>query len=187
MCEVRDIADTRKVIAYELKNGYKGVTAPFFFSGKKDLAEEDEHDPMAMEILTSSGIDTDQVESWHLRAYLEPGVVYISNHAMMRLNKRLGWKKSTAIRMVRRIYDNGKTKEDTDNIIQRWIEDKEKAAIRNPNAEICYRIYGQYILIFDGQLLVTAYNMSNPSSMRAAAIKHKGYNRAAFKRGECVA
>ncbi|MGN0242371.1 MAG: hypothetical protein ACI4CS_11835 [Candidatus Weimeria sp.] len=185
MCEVRDVTEAKKTIVYVLKDGTEGVTKPFYFTGKKALMEEEADNELAEEIFAASDIDINDVEKWHTRSFLEPGYIYISDHAMLRLKKRLGWKKSTAMRMVKKIYDVGEDKEGADNIVKRWLDYKEKT-VSTPREGIYYRIYGQYIFIFDGQILVTAYNMSNPAAMRSLAAKHRRYNRAAFKRGESV-
>lgn len=182
MCTVREISDTRKAVDYVLKDGSRGTTAPFEFDD--EMGERTLEDPVIAGALEASGIAMDDIDDWHVRAYLEPDVIYISDHAMMRLKKRLGWKKNAAIRMTKKAVEEGLTRDDVDSTLKNWIEYKETNTNYNSSSDIHYKIYGQIAYVFDRQVLCTVYNLTAKETVKAHNIRRKGYNRAAYKRGE---
>ena len=187
MCSVKEVRDpeTKRVVAYTLKNGGAGITEPFI-SGDYEIMDNGRRQAFITELLSKTGVDIKDVKEWHLRTYIEPDIVYVTDHAMERLRKRLGWNKKTALRMVARVYDCGVTKDGTTGTLNKWIVQKENADI-NKDMNITFKLYGQYVFLFDGQILVTAYNISQKGSFVEVLKKKKRYNRAAFKRGECFA
>ena len=110
---------------------------------------------MAMNNLTSY-----DVRNWYISRYREEETFYITKHAFDRLKERNGWNKKTIKRMVEKIYNTGTEVKDVKS--KPWLTSITKKISNRP---VFYKIYGQFIYIFDCKTLVTVLHM--PKNVKA--------------------
>ncbi len=82
----------------------------------------------------------------------EEDTIYISKHAFQRMKERQGWNKKAAIRMMKKVFDNGILSNNKTGYISLWIKQK---VTFNENDDRNYIIYGDYIYIFIKHILLT--------------------------------
>lgn len=171
MCKVEESKNCNRSILFNDKNG-KEIMIPLKMSGGEYYSQED-----MFRIITENGYDIAEIKDPMIVMNKEDDTVYISDHAMMRLRKRLGFNRSAAFRMTRKAFDEGITKNRADGYLRTWIEGKLAHLPEGMDSD--YRIYGQYAFIFNRNVLVTVYNMIQKESYKTCheRFRDKKYNR----------
>lgn len=136
----------------------------------------------ARDIISEQGYCIDDGYRPYVCKNYSPDTVYISDHGMERLRKRLGLKTKAARRMALKAYNEGMEVEDTYGSIRHRLEYKEQQMIAHgKNAE--YRIYGQNVFIFSDNVLVTVVNSIDKEKIDNHDKRAKErYNRARERR-----
>ena len=155
MCKVRDIETCeKKVVIYLWDESYRA--SEWFKDDERKNSYSDDRFTQAEEdrylsLREEHGIKDEDIEHWAIqRNKTEEDCIYISRHAFDRMRERNGWNKKTALRMVKKIYDNGLNPGDVKGEYQSWVRDRAK---KHP--EVIMKFYGQMLYIFDNKVLVT--------------------------------
>ncbi|MGN0240997.1 MAG: hypothetical protein ACI4CS_04845 [Candidatus Weimeria sp.] len=168
MCKVDESKNCERVLIFRDQYGAQ-IRLPI--NDREDYIGKDDITP----IIESLGFDPATVSDPTVIIEREKDTIYISEHAMKRLRKRLGFNKSAAYRMTKKAFEKGITKDNANGYLKTWIESK---VTRQGNGSD-FRIYGQYAFIFDKNVLVTVYNMVQKEAYKVAHEQHvdKAYNR----------
>ena len=169
MYKVDESKNCARVMTFYDQNGVRveyPLTDRSVYYGTKD----------AENIAASLGYDPATITDPKIILKKDDDTIYISEHAMDRLRKRLGFNRSAAYRMTKKAYEKGITKDNIDGYLKTWIEAK---TANSCNSGSDYRVYGQYVFIFNKNVLVTVYNMAQKEAYKVAHELHrdKGYNR----------
>lgn len=151
MCKVRDIESCEKKMIILLNEG-EVVETQWFLDLERKNTYGDDIFTTAEEAQIKSICSIDDVFSWNiLRNKNEDDCVYISRHAFDRMRERNGWNKKTALRMVKKVYDNGLSPEEYDGEYKSWVMLRSK---KHPGCTL--KMYGNTMYVFDNNVLVTA-------------------------------
>lgn len=108
-------------------------------------------------LIEQNGLGINDVDHWVLQRKREDGIIYISEHAMQRLWERNGWNRKTALRMIKKIYDNGIHMENVKKNVKKWLE----AQLDMSAKGYYYIVYGQFAYLFNYNTLVTLIHIPN--------------------------
>lgn len=108
-------------------------------------------------LIQERGLTINDVDYWIIQRKREEDIVYISEHAMKRLRERNGWSKKTALRMMKKVYDNGIRMDKTKSSIRKWLASQIDVTAKG----YYYIIYGQFAYLFNYNTLVTLINIPN--------------------------
>lgn len=168
MCKVDESKNcTRAILFYDQdKNRVEFPIPGMTYYDKEDIDS----------IIQSCGYDLATISDPIVVMKKEKDTVYISDHAMKRLRKRLGFNRSAAYRMTKKAWEEGLTRDKVDGYLRTWIEKKMES---HPEDGSDYRIYGQYAFVYNKNVLVTVYNMVQKESYKVTheRIMDKKYNR----------
>lgn len=92
------------------------------------------------------------------------GKVHISEHAYIRMREKNGWNKKTANRMIDKIYSRGLRLDEVKGYKKKWMCHRMTNALKDDE----YVIYGDYVYIFQEQVLKTAF----PLPCREQVMRH---------------
>lgn len=164
MCHVMDIKESEKKVVIRTKTGncsseWFSDTDPVKCLNITDrTVKEDEE---IRRLCEKNSLNSEDVVSWFILRKKEEETVYISEHAMKRIRERVGLNKSAALRMVKKVYDNGKNADDVKGYLSGWLRNSQIKSERGDK----YLIYGEHLYVFDGNMLVTVINI--PKKERA--------------------
>lgn len=168
MCKVDESKNCmRAIIFYDQDKNKVELPIPgTAYYEKEDIAS----------VVQSRGYDLATISDPVVVMKKEQDTVYISDHAMCRLRKRLGFNRSAAYRMTKKAWEEGITRDRANGYLRTWIDKKIE---NNPEDGSDYRIYGQYAFIYNKNVLVTVYNMVQKESYKVTheRIRDKKYNR----------
>ena len=91
--------------------------------------------------------------------------IFVSEHAFDRMKERNGWNRKAAIRMVKKIYDNGLRPNEAGGKAKKYMKNR---AEHNPEDDIA--LYGEYIYIFRDNTLITAFSINSVLSGNKKAV-----------------
>ena len=164
MCKVGELNKSEKSIVIKLKNGCEFASETFFddntAAAMATNATEKELD-MLMRIKKQHNIKEEDVIEWYIKRKREEDTYYISAHAMERLKERNGWNKKTAMRMIKKIVDNGIKETEVKGYLGAWI--KEKKSDGNMGDE--FIMYGDMFYVFNNNTLITCLFAPNKTSV----------------------
>lgn len=154
MCNVMDIEKCEKKIFLYLKDG-RCVCTNWFKDDERKSSTMDfftkEELINVEETLKTNEIEKENVSHWCVsRNKSDEDCVYISRHAFERMKQRNGWNKKTALRMVKKVYDNGVEPEQAPVEYRTWLRKKQK---KEP--ETTYKMYGEMVYVFNNRVLIT--------------------------------
>ena len=156
MCEVSELRNAERRLVIEMRNKRRYVSDWYKDDGIVEVAPgvfKNAEQRMYDEMIEKYNIKEHQINSWYISRKRESEKVYMSDHAMNRLKQRNGWNRTTSLRMVQRIYDEGIAPEDVKGYLAKWV--------KNKNSEInpgdCLRLYGDVLYVFHRNTLITAY------------------------------
>lgn len=84
-------------------------------------------------------------------------MIKVSRHAEMRIRERQGLNKKSIERMAQKAFDKGIRHEQTKGNLNKWLTSKYFVNQQANNL----RIYGDYLYVFDGNILVTVFRVPN--------------------------
>lgn len=102
-------------------------------------------------ILEENNLREDDVETWFISRKQEDEDIYISEHAFKRMKERCGLSRKAALRHVNTVVDNGQDIGEVKGYLSGWAKKKENSAKKDNH----FIIYGNYVYIFDKNILVT--------------------------------
>lgn len=154
MCKVKDIDECEKKIFVYLSDGRCFSTEWFADDDRKgNIADSfTETEQLHVDrVIEENNVSMKDIEKWAIsRNKSDKDCIYISRHAFERMKQRNGWNKKTALRMVKKVYDNGILPEDAPAEYRPWLKRKEK---KEPGT--LYKLYGDMVYVFDNQVLIT--------------------------------
>ena len=89
--------------------------------------------------------------------------MYVTRHAKKRLHERDGTKKSAVYRKASLVYERGYRVEETKGRLRRWVDSNRGSADN-------LRVYGDKLYIFNGETLITVYQI--PHEIRKRIRKY---------------
>ena len=180
MCDVRLTNMAERRITVDLKKN-RTLTSDWFMDEKclpvegsvnVTRKEKEVYD----ELLAKNGISEKDVLGWYLSIKREEDNVRISEHAALRMRQRQGWNKKTAVRMVKRIYNEGQRPNEVKGYLRNWVLKKSSEGGRESECIL----YGDYLYIFRSQTLISVIHA--PSKHRAESYYDHKYGKP--ERGE---
>lgn len=156
MCEVKELCKTERKLIIVMKNKKRYYSGWYEDNGVIEVAPgvfKSTESIIFNGMIEKYKIPMHLISEWFIVRKRNTEPVYISDHAMRRLKERNGWKKSTSLRMVQRIYDEGISPEDVKGYLAKWV--KTKNAEMNQGDSL--RLYGDILYVFHNKTLVTAY------------------------------
>lgn len=173
MCKVSEIRDCDRTLIFWSQGEKIHYPLP---AGGRYMDEGD-----MVDFISQNGYSSDADKKPIIVFDKQPDTVYISDHAMERLRKRLGFNKNAACRMTAKAFDNGLTREEATGYLRTWIDGKIEHMKINKNVD--FRIYGQYAFLFSDNVLITVYNMVQKESYteKHERFREKKYNRSREK------
>ncbi len=93
--------------------------------------------------------------------------IILSKHAEKRMKERLNLTKQAAIRMANKVYEQGIDGNIKNGSLKRYINGKIKEGKINEFTEV--KIYGDYVYIFDNNVLITVFIL--PKNLKERANK----------------
>lgn len=165
MCKVKDLKYAEKRIFVILKDG--GMVCSDWVGGDNDEIIHDK--TVYRQTLEEAGLEANDVTEWYVSRKHDgdADTVYISEHAMDRLKSRNGWNRKASMRMIKKVYDNGLTPDAVRGRFATWVRHKEDT--KNPGDE--FRLYGDYLYVFNRQTLVTVLPTPKKGSFYNQAYK----------------
>lgn len=165
MCKVSELKKSERRLVIHLKNGEKIYS---------DWYEDDDTNRMPgavnctrmecevyRELKKNNGLTDRDIKEFYISRKREGDTVYISDHAMERLKERNGWNKKTALRMIKKVYDNGTPAGDVKGYLVPWIKNKVQTSLRGDT----YILYGLNLYVFNKNTLVTVLNVPNRANV----------------------
>lgn len=187
MCKVKELKDCDRKIAVVTKDGRK-ITSSLITAEESGCLVPSRHnsEETYRKLISKNSIDEDSVCHWYVAVSKEKDTIYISDHAMDRMRKRLGWNRNASYRMTKKIYEEGKGIQDTKGALRTWLEEKAEGrwnCLKKKARGIEYRIYGNYVFLFAGDTLVTVYDMGSIEAHTQKRQKiHEGAGRSSMTR-----
>jgi hypothetical protein len=155
MCNVQLLRDSERQINIKTTTGEVYASDWYVETNTRSQATNTEAGSKAVEtVMREFSINGDDVEEIFLNRKKEEGTIYITDHAEGRLKQRNGWNKNTAIRMIKKVYDEGTRAEDVKGYLAPWFRHKTEEG--NPGDE--FVLYGDMVYLFNGQSLLTAFH-----------------------------
>ncbi|SDW48524.1 hypothetical protein SAMN05216391_1096 [Lachnospiraceae bacterium KHCPX20] len=108
-------------------------------------------------LLSTVNLTFDDINSYKICYLREEDTVYISSHAMERMKKRLGWNQKAIYRMLPKVFHEGKVLDDLSGYRKAYFR-RHKASVADVKVSDVL-VYGHYIFLLDGNVLVTVYSM----------------------------
>ena len=172
MCVVNELKNSDRRVEIILKNGETYRSAWYVNNNQiKDVNGDPirQEDIVYSNMLIEYNIRENDVKEWHVnRLRINDGInIYISDHAMDRLKQRNGWGRKTALRMVKKIYDNGLTPSEVKGKYAAWVKSKEAQALKHETLIL----YGDTLYIFSYNTLVTVLPAPKKGSYYNQAYK----------------
>lgn len=156
MCVVRDIEELPKKLYIYTNNGGVYSSEWFIDEERKNTygpdilttMEQEKYD----ELLEVNNLDESEIEHWALNRDKSIGddCVFISRHGFDRMRERNGWNKKTALRMVKKVYDEGLSPDEVKGEFRPWVKQR---AEKHPSGDL--KFYGQSLYIFENNILIT--------------------------------
>ncbi len=112
------------------------------------------------ELLEKDGKSKEDIETWYVQCYKENDTIYLTEHALQRLKERNGWNKKTALRMLKKVYEEGLKQHALKGFLRHWVEH-----LKANHPECTYIVYGEKVYIFRTKTLITVINI--PKNMFA--------------------
>lgn len=168
MCEVKELNKSELRIGIQLTNGC--VVLSDWFSDDEHHVIEDSINSTEKEIEVyndlcfNKGINAADVVQWFVSRKREDDTVYISEHAFERMKERCGLNRKAAMRLVKKVYDNGEDISRSKGYLLRWAKQK---TIGSPEYDKLI-IYGDYVYIFAYTTLVTVLHKPHKGSVEYA-------------------
>lgn len=95
----------------------------------------------------------------------------VSQHAIQRLDERVGISRRAAARMAARAHDEGITRSETSGDLHRWLQATEG------NGTVYARIHGQHVYLFgNGTKLVTVIHLPREYHKAASKIRRSNFS-----------
>ena len=166
MCSINDVTKCEKLVKVVLIND--DVLESEWFDDAERVSVEDKVNCSENElanyqkVLEKHHISEDLVIRWYVCRKKENNDVYISEHAMQRAKERLGWNRSTTMRMMEKVVAEGKTPEEADAYLRPWLKIRKARMDKNEKMVI----YGQALFIFQGNMFVTVLNLPCKSKIQ---------------------
>ena len=166
MCVTKPLAEAERNLVIELKNGEKLCSETYtidervegdFFTDYEDIIKE--------RLLEANGYTTKDVQTSYIARKKEKEYVYISDHAFERLKQRNGWNKKTALRMIKKVYDDGKTPGEISGYVGKWLDHKKYSYGRKNDH---FKVYGDHAYVFNNNTLLTVLAIPTKRSIISA-------------------
>ncbi len=162
MCITKPLAELERWLVIKLNNGERLYSRVL----KDEILDKDPltdiYELAKERVLQGYGYTNEDIADSYIFYKKEENCVYISGHAFERLRQRNGWNKKTALRMVKKIYDNGISPEETAGYIRKWLNYKE--AIHTEENSY-FKIYGKYAYVFSSSVLLTVLKIPTKASI----------------------
>ncbi len=149
MCKVKDIETCDKKMVVLSVSG-EVIESEWFNDPERKNTFGQEILTIEEERHISEICDPENILSWHVSRKREDDCIYISHHAFDRMRERNGWNKKTALRMVKKIYDNGLSPYEYKGQFAAWAKYRAKQC---PNVTL--KMYGNSMYVFDNNVLIT--------------------------------
>lgn len=166
MCTVKKLTGKEKRVIIKLNSGKEFLSEWFIDESEKPENEVNstarEKDTLKKMMKTHHFCE-DDIDFWTISRKKEDNIVYISDHAFQRMKERNGWNKKTALRMVKKIYDNGQNMNDIKGSVAAWARG---SVMSEESFADEIRVYGEYIYIFNKKTLITSYKIPTQSSLK---------------------
>lgn len=172
MCITKPLAELERWLVITLNNGER-----LYSRVHKDEASDE--DPLTNvyelakeRVLQEYGYTDEDIADSYVFHKREENCIYISGHAFERLKQRNGWNKKTALRMVKKVYDNGTSQEEMAGYIRKWLDYKD-AIHKEENSY--FKIYGKYVYVFNSSVLLTVLKIPTKAGIisRISGISKK--------------
>lgn len=155
MCKVKNIEECAKKV-YVYTNDGKAFSSEWFYDDERKntygaevfTLQERKH---YNELLEKNHVKEEDITHWAVnRDKSESDCVFISRHAFDRMKERNGWNKKTALRMTKKVYDNGLAPSQVKGEYRAWALHR---AAKYPESTM--KFYGQNLYVFQNNVLVT--------------------------------
>lgn len=159
MCRVQDIETCEKKVVIYLQDGRSVASDWFADDERKNAFSKDRFTAKEKawydKICEENQIDSEIIDHWTVnRNKDDDNCVYITRHAFDRMRQRNGWNKKTALRMVKKIYDQGLSPSEVRGKYKPYMR---KKAAESPEADL--KLYGQMIYVFYNNILITTMHV----------------------------
>lgn len=174
MCEVKCADELDRWYRISFKNG-DVLTVPKKSGRKGEWEGKETRYENVKEFIESYGYTRDDISEISIEMdnnKKDSDSICISVHAMERMQERFGWNRKSAVRMTKKIYEEGSSDKDIPPYIKKWMETKRKKAGYNSH----YIIYGNIVFVMNGNVITTVYNIPKNFKMR--------HDRAGYKRAD---
>lgn len=155
MCVVNELKKQERKVIIQTTNG-NVIVSHYFYENEDNTKTEN----VLKNLKEANHIKENQIVTWYISRKHEENEIYISDHAMERLKQRNNWNKKTALRMIRKVYENGIDPQNVSGPISKWIKTRE--AVKEPGDVL--KLYGNNLYIFNRQTLITVYAVPKSSS-----------------------
>lgn len=165
MCTVKNLSGKEKRVVVHLYNDTEIVSE--WFTDESDKLENKVNSTIKEEqeianLMKKYRFNNNDIKYWLISRKKEDDVVYITDHAFQRMKERHGWNKKTAIRMMKKVYDDGLTLKDVKGKTASWIFE---TICSNDSKSDEIRIYGDYVYIFNKKTLLTSYRIPGKAAL----------------------
>lgn len=156
MCKVKDIEECAKRVCVHTMKGETFASEWFFDDERKNTYGADIFTRLEKEhyerVLKENNLTEKDVKKWSVNREKasEKDCVFISRHAFDRMRERNGWNKKTAMRMTKKIYDNGLDPDEVKGEYRPWARYR---AQTHPDCML--KFYGQSLYVFQNNILIT--------------------------------
>ena len=155
MCKVKDIEECAKKVYVYTKKGEVLSSQWFCDDERKNTYGEDIFTDLEREhyesILKENSLTEEDVRNWSVnRDKAEEDCIFISRHAFDRMRERNGWNKKTAIRMTKRIFDDGIDPDAVRGEYRPWVRYRAQT-----HPDCLLKFYGQNLYVFQNNILIT--------------------------------
>ena len=156
MCVVKDIEECAKKVYIYMKNGEAYSSQWFFDEERKNSYGENNFTELEKEkydeLIDENGLEPKDIGHWTVNRDKSLGedCIFISRHGFERMRERNGWNKKTAIRMVKKVFDEGLAPDEVKGEFRPWVRHR---AEKHPEGIL--KFYGQSLYIFENGILVT--------------------------------
>ena len=162
--EVKTMQDCKKRVVVKLKSGEM-----LFTNWYEDNSEKMEQRINCTEksfdeknvLLKNTELKDEDVLVWYTQRFKDGKDILITDHAFKRLKERNGWSKKSSLRMVKRVFEEGKTLSKLNGALRKWVAYKKS---NDPSHE--FIVYGEKLYVFQTTTLITVINIPKDLNRR---------------------
>lgn len=170
MCKINKLSEAMQKVVIETVKGQTYTSEAYEDSEKVLIGRSSKAQAVYEEMLEDHCLTNFDVAKVYIIRQKDDDTVYISEHAFQRMKERNGWNSKAAMRMVRKVVDEGTHKKDMTAEIRKWAEQ----VSRRQEGVSDIILYGTYTYIFADNTLLTTYPMPNDLNRKYLVRTGKG-------------